>query len=120
MTKNLTCLLIDDDEDDREIFALVLRELSKTHVCIMASNAKEGLRILGDDGLMPDFIFLDLNMPAMSGKECLKEIRKSQHLNSIPVVIYSTSTSQSDIEETKQLGADRFISKTHNIDILQK
>ena len=61
--------------------------------------------------VLPDYIFLDLNMALMDGKECLKKIREQNHLKSIPVIIFSTSSSQKDKEETQKLGANAFITK---------
>ena len=106
-----TCLLVDDDEDDKEIFSLALNEANPTVDCRVASDGIEALKMLVDRTFVPDYIFLDLNMPLMSGKECLVEIRKRPHLNNTPVIIFSTSASQKDIMETKALGASSFITK---------
>lgn len=106
-----TCLLVDDDEDDSEIFALAVSEADPSVDCIFASDAVSALAMLEDKLFVPDFIFLDLNMPLMSGRECLVEIRKRQHLSDTPVIIYTTSASQRDMEDTHQLGASFFITK---------
>jgi len=106
-----TCLLVDDDEDDKEIFCIALEKIDPAIDCITASDGREALSILSDESFTPDFIFLDLNMPRMDGKECLKEIRKKSRLNHIPVIIFTTSSAEKDKEETKQLGANSFITK---------
>ena len=67
-----------------------------------------------------DFILMDLNMPIMNGKQCLIEIKKNPRLASIPIIIYTTSSYQRDIEELKQLGAAHFLIKPANIDNLVK
>jgi CheY-like chemotaxis protein len=64
---------------------------------------------------MPMVIFLDLNMPKMDGRECLKEIKNNDRLKDIPVVIYTTSSHLRDIEETRNLGAKGFISKPSSL-----
>jgi CheY-like chemotaxis protein len=115
-----TCLLVDDDEDDKEIFCLALQHADPSIECIMASDGPEALAILKDRSFVPDFIFLDLNMPVMNGKECLKEIRKQHHLNHIPVIIFSTSSAEKDKDETKALGASAFITKPPLISDLAK
>jgi CheY-like chemotaxis protein len=102
---------VDDDEDDREIFCLALAEADAHIKCIEARDGREALHILADTSLVPNYIFLDLNMPLMNGKECLAEIRKQPHLNQVPVIIFSTSSSERDIQETKDLGATSFIKK---------
>jgi len=105
------CLLVDDDEDDREIFCLALADADPSVKCIQAKDGLEALNLLKDRSFVPDYIFLDLNMPLMNGKECLEEIRKQRHLNEVPVIIFSTSSSEKDILETKNLGASAFIKK---------
>jgi len=117
-TVGKTCLLVDDDDDDKEIFCMALSETDPSMRCVVASYAVEALQILEDTAFIPDYIFLDLNMPLMSGKECLQEIRKLPHLNKTPVIIYSTSASPKDIQETRELGASYFITKPSRISVL--
>jgi DNA-binding response OmpR family regulator len=116
MTHRRICLLIDDDADDQEIFILAMAEVSKDFQCIVASSGGEALTMMtGDTGLLPDYIFLDLNMPRMNGKECLIEIKKNKRLRNVPVIMYTTSSSLSDKTETRNLGASEFITKPHSI-----
>jgi DNA-binding response OmpR family regulator len=110
-----TCFLIDDDLDDQEIFALALKQISDKFECNFASNGYEAVLKLKGENPLPDFIFLDLNMPRMNGKECLKELRKMGHLDGVPIIIYSTSSSASDIRETQELGAAAFITKPFSL-----
>jgi len=111
-----SCLLIDDDMDDQEIFALALDQLDNTFRCMTASNGLEALIYLKDKATTPpDYIFLDLNMPRMNGLECLKEIKKLRHLSPIPVTIYSTSSSKTDIAEARKYGAAAFITKPFSL-----
>lgn len=105
------CLLVDDDEDDSEIFAMAVSEADSSIDCVFATDAIAALAMLENKSFVPDFIFLDLNMPLMSGKECLVEIKKRQHLSATPVIIYTTSGSQKDMDETHELGASFFITK---------
>lgn len=116
---DFTCFLIDDDPDDREIFALALEEADKEYKCVTASNGIDAIKKLHDDhSFVPDLIFLDLNMPIMNGKQCLNEIKKIPRLIEIPIVIYTTSSYAQDIEETKKLGASHFLIKPSSIRIL--
>ena len=81
-----------------------------------ATNGRDGLNLLNREKFsLPSVIFLDLNMPKMDGRECLQEIRKSESLREIPVVIYTTSSHQKDIEETRKMGANGFISKPSSL-----
>jgi len=107
-----TCFLIDDDEDDREIFEIALQNATGLYECITAKNGYDAIAMLKDNpGFNPDFIFLDLNMPLMHGKECLEHIKSMPGFLHIPVIIYTTSSYSKDIEDTKQLGAAHFLVK---------
>ena len=116
-----TCLLIDDDFDDQEIFALALEKVDSEFQCIIANNGYEGLKYLNNtSNVLPSYIFLDLNMPLMNGKECLIEIKKHSSLKNIPVIIYTTSSLQDDIIQTRKLGAADFITKPSSIPELSR
>ena len=73
----MTILLVDDDADDRKLFFEVAKEVDDTILCIPASSGEAALLYLRDQANpLPDYIFLDLNMPMINGKQCLKQIRK--------------------------------------------
>jgi len=111
--------LIDDDIDDQEIFGLAIEDVNAKIKCEIANDGREALDILlADEAFTPDFIFLDLNMPRISGKECLVEMRKIPRLQHVPIYIYSTSSSDKDKTETNSLGATGFITKPYKIDDL--
>jgi CheY-like chemotaxis protein len=108
----MTILLIDDDEDDRKLFCEVTAEVDKTNTCITIGNGLEGLAYLKDEkNRLPDFIFLDLRMPGMSGQQCLEEIKKDQRLKPVPVIVYTTSRDEKESITLKNLGAAHFMSK---------
>jgi len=120
MSNNRTCLLIDDDVDDQEIFELALKSVNPSITFVTAADGVEAPKKLAGPGtLQPDYIFLDLNMPRMNGKECLREIRKISRLKDTPVIIYSTSGEQRDKQETKALGADFYLEKQSSIHTLK-
>ena len=109
-------MLIDDDEDDRDFFLQVMEEILPNVVCETASNGKVALDKLNSGPVLPDLIFLDLNMPLMNGRQFLKEIQNYGRLTDIPVVILSTSGDAQTIRDTLTLGARHFITKP---DLLQ-
>jgi CheY-like chemotaxis protein len=119
--ENKIFFIADDDADDRELFIEALRTIDAFCECITATDGEEALSKL-NDGLpqLPDFIFLDLNMPRMNGRECLTAIKKNARINQIPVIIYSTSAEKKDIEETIQSGAAYFLQKPNRFDDLSK
>ncbi len=116
--KVIRVLLIDDDLDDQEIFLLALGRTKLNIKCETAADGLKGLDKLEKSDTLPDFIFLDLNMPNMDGKKCLVEIKKRPRYDNIPVIMYSTSSYINDIRETKRLGATGFITKPTNVDTL--
>jgi CheY-like chemotaxis protein len=121
MQPKRTCMLVDDDTDDHEIFLMALENLNESMDCISALNAPEALTQLNVAvGVMPDYIFLDLNMPRMNGKQCLAAIKSQPHLDHVPVVIYSTSSSPMEIKEFMKMGAVAFIKKPSSIPELTK
>ena len=112
MAQHFTCFLIDDDSDDREIFAMALEDADKLCKCITAKSGIDALQILNaDQTFAPDYIFLDLNMPLLPGTKCLMEIKQIPRLVDTPVIIYTTSSHEKDIEESKRLGAAHFLVK---------
>jgi CheY-like chemotaxis protein len=117
MTYN-NLLLIDDDLDDQDIFNSALARVSTAVKCISMTNAKEALHRLEKNEFVPDAIFLDLNMPIMTGEQFLKEIKEINHLCTIPVIIFSTTSNPSTIETTKRLGASAFITKPNSFEEL--
>lgn len=114
--KNL--MLIDDDEEDQEIFLAALNEISDTITCDTYNEASGALQILKSGNAQPDAIFLDLNMPVMNGQQFLMEIKKIDELKNIPVIIISTSSHNGTIQLTKELGAYDFVTKPNNFDNL--
>ena len=108
----MTILLVDDDEDDRKLFIEAAEELDNTITCLSAADGMEALDRLRDDrNEVPDYIFLDLRMPGLTGEECLIEIRKEPRLATVPVIVYTTSRDVRESIRLKQLGATHFMSK---------
>jgi CheY-like chemotaxis protein len=91
-----TCFLIDDDDDDRYIFQVALSEIDNCYTCLSASDGVAAVEQLSGSPVMPDFIFLDVNMPRMSGHECLIRLREIPHLVQTPIFIYTTSVNKKE------------------------
>lgn len=105
-------LLVDDDEDDRTMFLDAAKEVDEAIICVGARSGQEALTYLKHTGNpLPDYIFLDLRMPGLSGRQCLEEIKNDPRLTTIPVMIYTTSRNVKESIELKQLGAAHFMSK---------
>jgi CheY-like chemotaxis protein len=103
-----TILYVDDDKDDREIFEEIIRELHPEFTCILADGASEALQILTLPP-PPLCIFIDINMPKISGIELLKSIRSTEQFKNIP--IFMLTTSREHEKQTRALGATDYFQK---------
>ena len=109
-------LLIDDDVDDQEIFSMAIEDSRSEAECIFAKDGIHALeQIHGNPEFIPDFIFIDMNMPRMNGKECLIELKKIDRLRNVPIFMYSTSSDPFNKSENIKLGATGFIVKPSDI-----
>jgi CheY-like chemotaxis protein len=113
--------LADDDEDDRLFFTDAFEELKINTIVNTVNNGKELLNFLNHpETVLPNIIFLDLNMPILNGIDCLKQIKQNDKFNDIAIAIYSTSSSDQDVEDTFVLGANIYIKKPSNFNDLKK
>ncbi len=114
-----TCILIDDDEDDHCFFTAALKGQSIKIHCTHYLKPREAMeKISQHRGTQPACIFIDLNMPQLTGLECLRILKETPALSDIPIIIYSTSSNPNDIETCKRLGATDYLIKPHSIDAL--
>ena len=114
MSKKHVILIVDDDLDDREIIRDAFMSNHKNHrEYVFIENGDLLLQYLegGDGSESPALIMLDLNMPGKDGREALKEIKGSERFRHIPTVVFTTSSSQKDMQVSYDLGANCFITK---------
>lgn len=113
--------LADDDQDDRLFFTEAFDELK---INTKVSTFNDGVELMNylnaADSVLPNVLFLDLNMPKKNGVECLLEIKKNEKFNDIAIAIYSTSSSEEHIEETFINGANIYIKKPSDFETLKK
>jgi CheY-like chemotaxis protein len=107
-------LYADDDIDDCELIVEAFERIDPGIECTMVSDGKQALNVLNEEDALPDYIFLDVNMPVMDGKHCLMEIKKDDRLKDIPVVIYSTSQNENEISELYAMGAQEYLKKPNS------
>ena len=110
-------LQIDDDYDDCEFFEQALRMVSNARYTSV-NNPLDALRKLINREIKPDLIFMDVNMPIMSGPELLSEIKKRDTTKNIPVIMLSTSPLLSKSQE-KILGAKDYLVKPNTFNELK-
>lgn len=111
MLKDYTFIaLADDDEDDRLLFTDAFDELKISTKVQTFSDGSELMLYLNKDGvILPEILFLDLNMPKKNGLECLSEIKSNDKFSNMAIAIYSTSSSEEHIEQTFVNGANIYI-----------
>lgn len=113
--------LADDDESDRMLFVTAFSELKIT---TEVTTFNDGVKLMDGlnrcQGTLPQFIFLDLNMPRKNGLDCLKEIRANRDWSEVFVAIYSTSDNENDMEETFLRGANVYITKPNDFGSLKQ
>lgn len=109
-------LMIDDNEDDVELFATVFAKASTGFEFSYTLDAAEGLARLQAEGNRIRLVLLDIKMPSRDGKDVLSEIRRITSLRPMPVVVFSSSDAPSDVRESYRLGANAYVRKPVDLD----
>ena len=114
-------LIADDDDDDVELFNEALAELKMDNKLTSFKDGNDLMDYLQNPEIkLPHILFLDLNMPCKTGHECLREIRANPRFNDVSIAIYSTSSSEKDIENTFVEGANIYIKKPNDFSKVKK
>jgi CheY-like chemotaxis protein len=121
VTKPIEVLLVEDNPGDAQLTRIAL---SDGKMCINLSLTEDGVDALAflrkqgqyADAPRPDLILLDLNLPRKDGREVLADIKADPGLKRIPVVVLTTSQSDTDILQAYELAANCFITKPVDFD----
>ena len=116
MHKSQTILLVDDDIDDHEFFGIAISRINNDIKILKAENGQQAIELLEKIDQLPDYVFLDLNMPAVDGKQFLRLVKNHPRFNNLYIVMYTTSSNQEDVKETLALGAKNYITKPDTIE----
>lgn len=107
-------------DDDFEDFQLIKKTFQESQHNVHLSHVEDGQYLIdilkaqskySKFGELPNLILMDLNMPRKNGLEVLKEIKENALLSKIPVIIFTTSQTQKDIDKAYELGASCYVSK---------
>lgn len=114
-------VLADDDLEDRELFKEAIEELNLDVELTIFKNGDELLDYLHDpkNEKLPHILFLDLNMLCTKYDDCLTEIRRHGRFKDLSIAIYSTSSSEKDVHETFVGGANIYIKKPNDFEVLK-
>ncbi|WP_035336581.1 response regulator [Dokdonia sp. PRO95] len=110
-TRKLRILLVEDDAIEVMKLKRAIAKLDMNHELIEAKNGEEALEILKDHSVLPDVLFLDLNMPKINGIEFLKILKKDEVLRFLPTVMLTTSSNRKDILACYDTGVAGYIIK---------
>jgi CheY-like chemotaxis protein len=123
--KSIHILLVEDNEGDIILTQEAFEESPLIRTIEVAKNGKEALNILlqkegYEDRKEPDLVLLDINLPIKSGHEVLQEIKSVESKKHIPIIIFTTSSSQADIDLAYLHHANSFVSKPVEINGFMK
>jgi CheY-like chemotaxis protein len=110
--KEKSCLLIESDPEDQEIFLDALHSVTYDCGCYAVSNGEEALFTLVEEDFIPDYIFTEISMPRMDGFEFMKILKRIEKFRNVPVIVYTSEFSEDTIQKAEALGAIAVFSKT--------
>jgi len=107
----MNILFIEDDNIETMKLRRTVSKLVTKHQITEAKNGEEALNILKSEADLPDVIFLDLNMPKMSGIEFLTILKADDVMKYLPTLILTTSENRADLLECYRIGIAGYILK---------
>ena len=119
--QSVEILLVEDNEDDAVIIQEVFEDMRLATLINVVRDGEEAVAYLQRQGpykvvCMPDLVLLDINMPRMNGFEVLEAIKKDPRLQSLPVVMLTTSHREEDVVRAYAKGACSYIHKVVDLD----
>lgn len=120
MKDQLQILLVEDNPADAELVSDLLAQSRYRLQLSSAADGEEALEFLRRQGkysnaASPDLVMLDLNLPRKDGRAVLREVRADGNLRRLPIVVFTTSQAQHDIQRSYELGANCYVSKPGNL-----
>jgi DNA-binding NtrC family response regulator len=109
-------VLIDDDQDDIDVLQEFIRVIDPSASCISFSSSEKAIETLSRNSLLPDYIFIDYNMPQVNGEQCLAKLKGQEKLNRTTFVMNSTHMPSDMAERLLSKGANNIFQKPYHID----
>src|SRR5690606_31728714 len=113
VTRPMTILHVDDDPEDVEIFCDAVKQIDPTITCLVAQSAEEALELLHGHNELPEYVFLDINMPKIDGNTCLQLIRRHDRFRDVNIIMYSTHLPEGEMHTYQSLNAG-FLTKPNS------
>ena len=108
-------LIVEDEPNNREIIRTVVEDIMG-HDAALAADGESALAAIG--ARVPDLILMDLMMPVLNGFETIHALKSQPATAAIPVIAISALSRARDQEQAFQSGADDYISKPFDLDLL--
>jgi CheY-like chemotaxis protein len=102
-------LLVEDNEDDRDLVSFVLKSSRLNVELLTAENGEEGLALAFKH--IPDLILMDMQLPVMDGWDAVPILRSDTRTESIPIVALTAQAKPEDKRKTKEIGCIEYMSK---------
>lgn len=112
MKNELTIFYTDDDQEDLEFFKEIVDIIDENLKVVTHNSGHDLLNALDNPPPTPHVVFLDINMPGLNGFETLKKVKNSDKYHNVPIVIFSTSSDETTIEKSRELGASFYVPKS--------
>ena len=118
--KQKIVFLVEDNKADIRLIEEALKNSSIDYKLVTVRNGVDAMAYLRQkepyaDAMRPDLIILDLNLPKKDGREVLAEIKSDNSLKRIPVIVLTTSRNEDDVQQSYELNANCFITKSRNL-----
>ncbi|MDQ1089220.1 MULTISPECIES: response regulator [unclassified Siphonobacter] len=113
-------LVVDDDQDDRDLLGMAYNEGTYNCDLVFAESGQQALDILDKSAVQPSLLLLDINMPGMNGLELLQKLKVSERYRVMPIVILTTSSNSKTIDAAYHMGANSYLIKPDNFNKLSK
>ncbi len=120
MNKDCKIFYTDDDEDDIYFFSDAVNLIEKKIILQTQRSADELINSLQNSDTLPQVVFIDLNMPGKNGFDALTEIRQIARFKTLPIIIFSTSNTDTSIDVARMLGASMYMTKPNSFIKLQE
>lgn len=117
MNKSGPIIIIEDDGDDRELFARVFKELDYKNEILFFFDGEDALKYLTETTAKPFIIFSDINMPKLNGLQLRNKVYENEELRlkSIPFLFFSTSAEQNHVVEAYSKSVQGFFIKPSSL-----
>lgn len=106
-------LLVEDDAHDARFVMRAFAQVDETIDLVVAGDADEAITLLGHSHF--DFVMLDINLPGSDGIELLRRIRRSPATIITPVIVLTSSSNPSDVQQCYSAGANAYAAKPASV-----